>query len=74
MQKTPKPDPALAAERARAEDEKIDSMQDRLTSRTAMFLRQFGSRRALNGGSSRSTIAAPAAGSSRSWAGLKGFG
>lgn len=58
MMKTPKPDPALAAERKAAEEEKISATQDRLSAQTAQFMRQFGARRALNGGSRRSTIAA----------------
>jgi hypothetical protein len=58
MQSAPKPDPSLAVERERTQNEKRDAIQERLAATTALFMRQFGARRALNGGSARPAIMA----------------
>ena len=51
MQK-PKEDPELKRQREAAQMEKVNTIQDRLSTETDQALRYFGSRRALSGAGS----------------------
>ncbi|MDQ0132657.1 hypothetical protein J2T08_000558 [Neorhizobium galegae] len=56
--KTPKlePDPELERQKAAAAQEKVNTIQDRLSTETDQALRYFGTRRALAGTSGRTGV------------------
>jgi hypothetical protein len=53
--KEPAPDPELQRQQAAAAQEKINTIQDRLSTQTDQSLRYFGARRAVSGVSSSSS-------------------
>lgn len=55
-QKTPPPDPELQRQQAAAAQEKINTIQDRLSTTTDQALRYYGARRSLSGASTSPLI------------------
>ncbi len=57
--KSPPPDPELERQKAAAAQEKVNTIQERLTGDTDASLRRYGARAALAGTSQPSTTTAP---------------